>query len=369
MNWTQVRAWRLARHHLLERVEAAHLLEAVSDVCGVHAQLMSSAELSIWARVQDVTPERVQNALWKERSLVKTWAMRGTLHLLPASDMPYYVAASRTRQHYLTGAWLRYHGVTEDEIEAVIEAMPRALDGRRLTREQLVKEVVGITGLDHLDKRLMEGWGALLKPAAYHGHLCFGPSEGQNVTFVRPNQWLNHWREVDSTEGLKEVARRYLTAYGPATREDFARWWGVGPRPAQDIIESLEGEVEQVNVEGQRVYALSESVEGMVSLSEPESVRLLPRFDQYVVAAYLHCEYLLAGTFKDRVYRPNGWVSPVLILDGRIAGVWTHERRASRISLQVEPFEPLTSQLKERIGDEAERFGDFLGSAAEVSYS
>ena len=81
LGWDQVAAWRAARHRLEERAPATAVLEVVAGIAGLHAQVMSSAELTLWARVEGPAPAAVRRALWEERSLVKTWAMRGTLHL------------------------------------------------------------------------------------------------------------------------------------------------------------------------------------------------------------------------------------------------------------------------------------------------
>ena len=94
LGWAQVMAWRAARHHLDERVPAKATLDVVAEICGLHAQVMSSAELTLAARVEGLGPDDVRRALWEERSLVKTWAMRGTLHLLPAAELPLWQAAS-----------------------------------------------------------------------------------------------------------------------------------------------------------------------------------------------------------------------------------------------------------------------------------
>jgi hypothetical protein len=88
LTWAQVHAWRLSRHHLGERAPHAQALTVVDAICGLHAQMMSAAELALWARVADVTPDAVRDALWTRRALVKTWAMRGTLHLLTAEMFP-----------------------------------------------------------------------------------------------------------------------------------------------------------------------------------------------------------------------------------------------------------------------------------------
>lgn len=107
LTWEQALAWRMRRHGLAERAPRADAIAAVSRVVGLHAQLMSSAELSLWARVRDLEPDWVARALWEDRSLVKSWAMRGTLHLLPASELPLFLAALGTYRHYRRPAWYR----------------------------------------------------------------------------------------------------------------------------------------------------------------------------------------------------------------------------------------------------------------------
>lgn len=336
-------------------------------MCGVHAQVMSAAEISLWARVADITPDHVRAALWQRRSLVKTWCMRGTLHLLAASEAPFYVAALRTRTGYRRAAWLKYYGLTSADADAIIAAVGSALDGRCLTREELADEVTRRVGLPVRDK-LVSGWGDLLKPAAYQGNLCFGPSRGQNVAFVRPDQWLGGWHERDSGEALKEVLRHYLAAYGPATHQDFARWWGTDAGHTRALLRSLAEELEEVEVEGSRTWALPADAERMRALPPPDSVRLLPNFDCYVLGSRPR-EELVPGGCEARVFRAAGWISPVLLIDGRVAGVWEQRRRGDRVAVRVEPFASLSADRKERVEEEAARLGAFLGGRAEVAFS
>src|SRR4029453_2439063 len=137
LTWDQVRAWRLAQQHLGERVPAARLLDAVDDVCGVHAQVQSAAELQVWARVDGVAPEDVRDALWWRRSLVRTWCMRGTLHVLTARELPRYVAALRTHDRWWKGAWLRMIGFSADALRAILAAIGDYLGAEQQTREQI----------------------------------------------------------------------------------------------------------------------------------------------------------------------------------------------------------------------------------------
>lgn len=97
LSWADVASWRARRHRLHERAPAESILEVVDELCGVHAQVMSSAELTLWARLADLSPDAVRAALWEDRTLVKTWAMRGTLHLLPAGDYGFWQVALSTQ--------------------------------------------------------------------------------------------------------------------------------------------------------------------------------------------------------------------------------------------------------------------------------
>jgi hypothetical protein len=159
LRWDQVMAWRAARHHLVERVPAKATLEVAGRIAGLHAQVLSSAELTLAARVEDLEPDAVQRALWEERSLVKTWAMRGTLHLLPSAEFPLWQAARSTTRLWETGAWQRGFGVTLGELGRLNDAVAQALDGQLLTREELADRVGELTGSELLGDKLRESWG------------------------------------------------------------------------------------------------------------------------------------------------------------------------------------------------------------------
>src|SRR5581483_5284122 len=181
------------RHHLDRRAPHGSLLTVASRLCGLHAQVLSSAELTAWARVAGLERGAVSRALWQDRTLVKTWAMRGTLHLLPASELPMWHAALATSPRYLRPqAWQNYFGITMEELDQVTAAVAVALEGRVLTREALVQEIARITRSKTFAKKVAESsWGTILKPAAFAGHLCFGPGVGQRVQFTRPDTWLS----------------------------------------------------------------------------------------------------------------------------------------------------------------------------------
>lgn len=369
LTWEQVTAWRLSKHHLLARATQGHLLDVTTALGGLHAQVMSSAELIAWARVDGLAPDDVRKALWEERTLVKTWAMRGTLHLLPAREFPTYIAALRTRQGYRRASWLKYFDMTLEDMDAIIEGVRVALDGRCLTREQLSEAVGEATGSPQVRERLRSGWGEFLKPAASNGYLCFGPSQGQAVTFVRPDQWLDTWYEAGSDEAIREVLRRYLTTYGPATRDDFARWFGWEPKYARALFLDMAGELAEVSVEGQKAMTLASTVEQMQALNEPPTgVRLLPAFDPYTIAYYPNSRYLDPDK-KDRVYRKGAWITPVVLVDGRLVGLWDQQKKGPGVTISIEMFQPPGPEVRQGIAAEADRLAAFLRAPIQLVYS
>src|SRR5688500_13588395 len=160
LTWPQVNSWRLAKHSLVKRAPRSDMLDVVARILGLHAQMMSAAELQVWARINNVTQADFQDDLWNDHTLVKTWAMRGTLHLLPASDYGLYVAALRTREHWRSAPWLKYFNMTLAEMEGLNEGVRQALDGRCLTREELASEVARIAGTARFRDQLLSGWGS-----------------------------------------------------------------------------------------------------------------------------------------------------------------------------------------------------------------
>jgi hypothetical protein len=372
LTWPRVAAWRIRRHHLDRPAPATSMLAVASRLCGLHAQVMSSAELTLWARVQDLNRGAVHRALWEDHALIKTWAARGTLHLLPAADLPMWHAALRTSRRYRRPAfWKRCYGITLDELDRLTEAIGVALDGRVMTREELASEVGRITGSAAFRTGLAQGgWGTILKPAAFSGHLCFAPSVGQRVRFTRPDKWVtSQSRPVDPKSATADLTRRFLAAYGPATYTDLGRWWGGGGiTTAKQWIASLGEEVTQVDLAGDQAWVLTTDARELREAKPEKSVSLLPAFDQYVIGASRHAENLLPGVPRRCVYRPQGWVSAVLLVNGLMQGTWRHEIKGSRVEVVIEPFIKLPVWVRRRAADEAERLAAFLNCSLDLAW-
>ncbi len=372
LTWRQVHAWRLAQHGLAPRWDAPDALQAATRTGGIQAQVMSAAELAICARVDGLAPDDVRTALWQDRTLVKTWAMRGTLHLLAARDLPLYVAARDF--HTDSPAWANYfayYGLDAAQRDAFFVAVPQVLEQGPLTRQHLAEALAKHTGIAHLrDFILASSWGSPLKPSAFRGDLCFGPSQGSQVTFVNPRAWCGEWEAIERQVAQQEIARRYLQAYGPATPDDFAVWWGMGGQKvmARKLFQSLRDELEEVDVEGWRAFALHTTVESLQHAEPAETVHLLPLFDAYTIGIPREHEPVLARAHKGKIFRPQGWISAVVLVNGSIQGVWRHTVRRAQTTIKVQLFTSPTAVIRQGVEAEAERLAGLFKTSVAVEY-
>jgi winged helix DNA-binding protein len=347
VTWNGVRARRLARSFLAQR--SSDPVAVARATCGIHAQVQASAELQLCARTDALTQQDVRDALWRDRTLVKAWTLRGTLHLHPADEIALWLGARSERdelEEWRDPEGVVHPAVAADEGREIRAAVWDALDGRCLLRDELIAEVVRRIGPKHR-ARLRSGFAFFL------GDLCQGPPQGNRITLVRPDQWVQGWREVNEEEASREVLRRFLHTFGPARPADFRGWFGA--EVGFDAVE-----VEEVDVEGRSAFVLA----GDTRFPELQAgVRLLPEYDVYVMG-FRERDELVPAKVREQVaahgrgrYEGPAGVRFVLV-DGVTAGLWQRKKTAKRIELTV-----TTARRVKRaaLADEARRIGDFYG--------
>jgi hypothetical protein len=366
--WDDVRARRLARSSLTVRSGAERLVQVVGELGGVHAQVQASAELQLAARVDGIAQGDIREALWERRSLVKAWTLRGTLHLHPAGELALWHAARRAvnrasadegLEEWRDPGGVLHPALGPEEVKAVRAAVWDVLDGRCLLREEIADEVTKRIG-PAARQRLLSGFAFFL------GELCQGPPQGAKVTFVRPDQWVDGWQDVDEDGALREVCRRYLRTYGPSGPVEFQEWFrgrAFRPADARAVFDSLGDELEEIDVEGHRAHVLT----GDTRFPAPEpGLRLLPEYDVYVMG-FREREHLVPTPVREQVaahgrgrYEGPAGVRFVLV-DGVAAGLWERKKRGKRVELRVAPVRRLTKVQRAELDAETERIGAFLG--------
>jgi hypothetical protein len=360
LSWADVCGRRLERHGLSAPARAAGPADAVAAMCGAHAQVMSAAEVSIGLRVDGATRTTVRDALWKDRSLVKTYGPRGTVHLLPTADLPLWTSALSAVPAPANP--LRAEArLTSGQADEVVAAIAAALAGAELTVDELGAEVAARTGSWATDpvmpafQGMWPRWRQAMHLAAHRGALCFGPNRGRNVTYTSPQRWLPGFPPIPASDALAGLVRRYLYAYGPATPQHFAQWLSAPRGWAAQLFDSLAGELDQVEVGGTRAWVVAGDT--APATLPPGGVRLLPYFDHYTVGCHPR-ELLFPGPAAHRALSGGQAGNfPVLLIDGTVAGVWHLRRSGRRLDLTVEPLSPLTAAHRRQLDDQVERIG------------
>ncbi|MGB8644392.1 MAG: winged helix DNA-binding domain-containing protein, partial [Anaerolineae bacterium] len=294
------------------------LVEVVRTVCGVNAQFTPAMLLSLRARIKGLTLDEVQAAIADSRTLVRTWAVRGTLHLLAAEDARWLVALLGPRLAAQDARRRLQLGLDEEKCVQALQEMQTILaHGEPLTRWELVDRLneQGVT-----IERQGQAAIHLISLAAFKSLLCLGPERANgDKTYALTRRWVGHKPSPQPT-ALDTLARRYLAGYGPATLQDFAGWSGLPVAAARTAWESLRAGSEwaEVQVDGQALRAPTAALNAL-ELFEPH-VRLLPAFDTYLLG-YADRRHVVPPRYQREVYH-GGQTVPVVLVNGAAAGVW-----------------------------------------------
>ena len=370
MTWTGVVARRMERHALTEAARGVGPAEIASVLCGAHAQIMAAAELSIGRRIAGASRADVQRALWIDRTIVKTFGPRGTVHLLAAAELPMWTGAlsalpSSAPNHPEP---VRF---TPAQVEEVIAAIGDALADAEMTVDELTEALRERAGPWAVERTMdafqtkWPRWRQLTSTAAHRGVLCFGPDRGRNVTYTNPHRWLTGFRPEDGETALRTLVARYLFAYGPATPQHFAKWLAIPPRHALQLFDALADDLDPVELDGDPAWILA----GDTATPElAHGLRLLPYFDAYVVASQPR-DRLFPGAAATRALSPTGQAGnyPVLLIDGVVGGVWHQRRSGSKIAVTVEPLRDLTATHRRQLDEEVALVGSIMEAEATVS--
>jgi len=357
----------MARHALADPATDLSPAGMAGVMCGAHAQVLSAAEFSIGRRIAGATRADVQRALWEERTLVRTFGPRGTVHLLPAIDLPMWTGAlsalpSSVPMHPEPVRFNR------EQANEVIAAIGDALGDDALTVDELTEAIVDRTG-PWAGERTMDAfqdkwprWRQLTSTAAHRGVLCFGPNRGRNVTYTNPHRWLPGFQPEAGDAALRTLLTRYLYAYGPATPHNFAKWLSIPSSRAVDLFDELASDLEHVQMDGQPAWVMAGDIG---TPEEPHrGVTLLPYFDAYVVAGQPR-DLLYPGTAATRALTPSGQAGnyPVLLVDGVVGGIWHQRRSGPKLGVTVESLTRLTAMYRRQLDEEVE----LLGAVMEAS--
>lgn len=318
--------------------------DAVAGALAIQAQDTRASRLGVRARSEGLTAADVVRACSEDRSLVRTWAMRGTLHMVAAEDVRWLVALTgpaTARRHTRRREQL---GLDDDACARALAALPRVLADGPLTRAELVD------GLRARGAPVPEAGQApahLVVLAAARGLICRGPDRpDEQPTYVLLDDWVAPAAPVGRDAALAELARRYRSAHGPSDARDLAYWSGL---PATDA---------------RRAWELAGPPPAPAEPEGPLPCRLLPAFDG-VLLGHRDRAPLLARRHAGRVAL-GGVIRPTAVAGGGVVATWRLERRPREVVVHLAPFDRLPRGADTALRAEAEDVGRFLGAPARM---
>lgn len=355
----QVAAFTLSRQHLSQPAKQASAV--VRDLVAVQAQHTWIVPIALWARTADPAQDWIDRALLEKKTLVRTWCLRGTVHVLRSCDLAMVVQAVGDRQASEHEHFMKTRrGIEATQIRRMERAVMRALAKGALSRSDLHRAA------PELAKTKGASWGLDVRSLAFTGDLVFADSQGAESRFARRDVWLPdlEWEPPSPEEARRELLVRYLAGYGLATMQDFAHWTGLKMKDVRAAFEACEGDIVPAEVEGWRgtlyLRAQDEEKVGEVD-SEMRDVCLLPKFDSLLMA-YRDKMRFLDEDRRSRVFRPAAEVEAVVLVRGKAAATWRMKRKGDSLTLTVFPFDRLRRGEQSGVRDASQRLATFLGA-------
>jgi len=352
-----VRRLRARAQGLAGGVREATAGAVVRRAVAIQAQDARAADLGIRVRGRDITAQAIRTAYEVERSIVRGWYMRGTLHTIPGDDARWVLRLLSPR--ILAATSRRYHqlGLHEDLRRRADRLLRQALTTHGpLTRAELTEHLTTL-GVPPDGQAPFH----LIRHAALTGILCHGPQRVGEATYVLLDDWLptTGGSRRDGDAALAELARRYLAAHAPAAVEDFAAWSGLPVTWARRAWKTL-AESELITEHGS-LTMLAGRVEEPTGRSDIPDVRMLPAYDNYLVG-YRTREMSVPTAHQACVWPGGGIIRPTVVADGLAIATWT--RRSGARSIKVDAFEPFPPQIESGIDREKASVVRFLQPAA-----
>jgi uncharacterized protein YcaQ len=360
--------FRLRRHHLLDE-SPADAVTICRDLCGVQAQVMSAAYLQLWARNHAIRRGEIEAALWKDRTLIKTSLMRQTLHFIPSDEFAVYISALRACRRAGALGVMKRCGIGAEEAEAITQATLQVLAKGPCGRTEIVA-ALRPKASKAARFWIENSWGLVRIPVA-DGLVCYGGGENNEVKFIRVDHWLPKlkFKLMPSGEAQSALLRKYLRAYGPATLADFSHWAGIPMAEVKLLGSQVDSEIVELSGGKLPLLLMREDVTEMEKASgKPGSIRLLPNFDVYLLA-HREKDHLLSAAHYKRVYRNQGWISPVVLIDGAIAAVWSYKLAGKKIAVTIEPFTKLAKTVRDAIERETTFLAGFFGCDLQLRFA
>lgn len=346
----------------LDAPSARTPLEVASWFGALQAQDIASGHWSLGVRCAGMTEADIADA-FERGEIVRTWPMRGTIHIVPATDINWMLTLAGSRA--LPGAARRRDqlGLTLDDVERGAHALAAEL--RRvsiLTRAEAIA-VLADAGLKVSEQRSYH----LLWYAAQIGVTCIGPQRGTDQTFVLVEQWAPAQTALSRDEALAELLLRFVRSHGPVPLREFVGWTGLTLGDTKRAAAANVGRLEPIATELGEMWATVELASQLRGGDiDAHAVVVAPGFDEFMLGYKDRSLHVPDGKIDRIVPGGNGMFRATVIADGMAVATWKRAPKASNIVVEIEPLQKFTAALRKQTASAFERYAEYVGKPVEI---
>ncbi len=330
--------------------------EVMRTLGAIQAQEYAYALWAIGARLPGSTQSDIERAIAEQR-IVRTWAMRGTIHFLAAEDVHWMLQLLAPRVLSGSASRDRQLGLDTATYTKSRKLLEKALSGgKQLPRD----EVYAVLERGRISTEGQRGYH-ILWHLGLQGVICFGQHAGKQPTFTLLEERVTKPRKLEREAALAELALRYFGSRGPATAQDFASWSKLSLTEARTAVSSIAGQLQQITHQGESHWMPSSSPD----VADMPPALLLPAFDEYLLG-YKDRSAVLAAEHANKVVPGgNGMFLPMMVLRGQVVGTWKRALKKKTVSIEYVPFGKLKKTDLAAFDQAAQRYGEFLGLMVE----
>lgn len=356
----QVRWFRFCQAGLNQPFASAE--DCASRLLGVQAQILNAGAIALWNRLSDFSLTDFNELLYTQKSLVKLWGQRKTVHLYTSKDWAKVYKAFEE-----TASWWRRKIKEPKEIAAFEKSMKEV--AQLLKKEKILNRAsLKASDLD-IPEMLTSSWGGLFMDLVFTGQACHAERKGNQGCFAHREYWLPNleWNPPTALAARQWLAEQYFQTYGPATLQDFAYWAGAKVAVMRVVLKSLEDKLVAIDYQGQTHWIWHTALEQLQQTPPKNSewsTRLLYRFDPLLLP-HKDKSWLIEEQYYKSVWKKSAVIDPVILIAGQIKGTWKYIRKGKKLLIELMPFEQLAKKIEEEIKKEAFRVASFLEYAKE----
>ena len=338
------------------------VVDTVRGAGAIQAQDRLGEQLGIGVRSTGLSAADVDHDRLVDRTVVRNWLMRGTLHLVPSEDLRWMLDLLGEAMDAKALKRRADLGISEDDHSKVLKFLRDQLAAKGPMTRAEIGDAFRSAGLPSDGQATPH----LLRTTSLLGVTCFGPERNGDSTHVLIDDWLP--RADPPPDPAAELARRYFAAYGPATQSDFRWWSGLPAADTRQCLQAAVNDLTEVEVDGQSMWMSQDGAARINDvLDAPQGVlRVLGPFDPYIVG-YAKRDLDVPDYLLKRVNAGGGMLRPCVLLDGRLVATWDRKRRARGLTVRVTCFEELSTDAQTQLENKFTEIARFLGT--EITWS